>query len=212
MDASCEIKNGIFVANKTGKFVITYIKELDRSIKENLNIIVSEREKVLKKSGEIFKDTDLVVGALYLDELHSIVTEVAAINYNEYPLLATMSLRVVLEDLVKKECQYSGIELKGNLADNIENVMDSFLKRIEIRKGSPKKQEIEELHKEFKGRDSLKNLLTHWKDTAKMNSNTLNYVTHNPSPLLETKQIYNFANNILVPLGHLISSTKEKGI
>ncbi len=208
----CTINNGIFEANETGNFVITYIRASDRSKKEELNIQVTKRNKVLKKKGEIFYDTELVVGDLYLDELHDIVTEVKNVNYETYPLLSSMSLRVVLEDLVKKECQHSRLTLMGNLAKNFETVVESFIERIEIASNQSKKAEIIELHKEFRGRDALKNLLNHWKNNAKATSNTLNYVTHNPSPILNSEDIYNFANNILVPLGHLISSAREKGI
>lgn len=208
----CKINNGIFEANEPGKFVITYIRVSDRSKKENLSIIVTKRKKVQKKKGEIFNDTDLVVGELYLDELHNVVTEVKDIGYDSYLLLSSMSLRVVLEDLVKKECQYSGINLNRSLATNFENVVDSFLQRIELSSNPAKSTEIKDLHKEFRGRDSLRNLLTHWKNNAKVDANSLNYVTHNPAPILNSEDIYNFANNVLVPLGHLISSAKEKGI
>ncbi|SUP02525.1 HSP90 family protein [Tissierella praeacuta] len=209
---ACNINNHIFEADEPGKFVISYFRALERSRKEELSIIVAKRKKVHKKKGEIFNDTDVVVGDLYLDELHSIAMEVANIDYKCYPLLSAISLRVVLEDLVKKECRYTGLMLTGNLAENFENVMDSFIDRIEIRRNDPKKTDIEELHKEFRGRDALKNLLNHWKDNAKSTSNTFNYVTHNPVPILNVEEIYNFANNILVPFGHLISSAKEKGI
>ncbi|MEK3889803.1 ATP-binding protein [Bacillus sp. FSL K6-3431] len=208
----CKINNGIFEANEPGKFVITYIRASDRSKKENLSIIVTKRKKVQKKKGEIFNDTDLVVGELYLDELHNVVTEVKDIGYDSYLLLSSMSLRVVLEDLVKKECQYSGINLNKSLATNFENVVDSFLQRIELSSNPAKSTEIKDLHKEFRGRDSLRNLLTHLKNNAKVDANSLNYVTHNPAPILNSEDIYNFANNVLVPLGHLISSAKEKGI
>lgn len=209
---SCTINNGIFEANETGNFVITYIRASDRSKKEELNIIVTKRNKVLKKKGEIFNDTELVIGDLYLDELHDIVTEVKNVNYETYPLLSSMSLRVVLEDLVKKECQHSRLTLTGNLTENFETVVDSFIQRIEIGSNQSKKAEIIELHKEFRGRNALGNLLNHWKNNAKATSNTLNYVTHNPSPILNSEDIYDFANSILVPLGHLISSAREKGI
>ncbi|MCJ0953142.1 hypothetical protein [Mammaliicoccus sciuri] len=148
-----------------------------------------------------------------MDELHNVVSELAEIGYESYPLLSVMSLRVVLEDLVKKECQYSNLSLAGNLAVNLENVLDSFLTRVVLNKeNNNKKQEIQKLHREFRGWDALKNLLSLWKKNAKSYSDKLNYVTHNPSSIIDSKEIYDLANNFLVPLGHLISSAKQKGI
>lgn len=209
----CKIENNILNADELGSFFITYNNKLDISQQEKLKVKVMNRKKVHKSKGEIFKDTDIVVGDLYLDELHNVVLELAKIGYESYPLLSVMSLRIVLEDLVKKECQYSNISLSGSLAANLENVLDSFKARIELNKENKnKKQEIQELHKEFRGREALKNLLNLWKKDAESYSYKLNYVTHNPTPIIDSKEIYNLANNVLVPLGHLISSAKQKGI
>lgn len=207
---SCKIENNILNADELGSFFITYH---NKSGQEKLKVRVNNRKKVHKRKGQIFKDTDIVVGDLYLDELHNVVSELAEIGYESYPLLSVMSLRVVLEDLVKKECQYSNLSLAGNLAVNLENVLDSFLTRVELNKeNNNKKQEIQKLHREFRGWDALKNLLSLWKKNAKSYSDKLNYVTHNPSSIIDSKEIYGLANNFLVPLGHLISSAKQKGI
>lgn len=204
-----KINENIFNANEVGNYNITYYYKNANSHKEKLEIRVTRKNHVRPK-GKIFHDSNIVNGDLYLDELHKITEEISRLNYKDYPLISTVSLRVVLEDLLKKECEYSNLPLKGSLEENFKTVLDSFESRfINNRDNS---QELKKLKSELKGHNPLKSLLQNWKKDANYYSNLLNLLTHNPTGMIDSNRIYNIANEVLVPLGHLISSARKKGL
>ena len=142
------------------------------------------------------------------------VQELLDLKYEDKYLLFIISLRAILEDLVKTYiANKHSLSLASTLKDNVINTIDDLQKTIDITKGDSKKIEKQEIHKRFKGRDALKNFLSGLKVKFEDEEydKFFHSLTHNPTKINESLAL-EISNDMILPLYVLIKDLKDHSI